>query len=175
MAQKTIGIIVSLFFLLPFTSYASVCYESVSFGEADANGTFEDTLTTNNGSPIWENENGFFLFHFIISATDYMVVGPTVIANNANEAPYYLAGTDPEGTYTWNNISPPYVLTSPGGDVSLVDCPGGGTGTTTATSTVNIGNIGEISFGLAIIILLLSIAFIAYIYNSITPKKPWKK
>lgn len=46
---------------------------------------------------------------------------------------------------------------------------------TTATSTeFSITNIGEITFGLAIIIVLLSLIFISYLYNKITIKKPWK-
>lgn len=43
--------------------------------------------------------------------------------------------------------------------------------TTTATSTDQL--IGSISFGLSIIITLLSIGISGYIFNSITPSKPW--
>jgi len=48
---------------------------------------------------------------------------------------------------------------------------GGGTATSTATSTASLG---DISFGLAIIIALLSLGLIGFAFNSINLKKPWK-
>lgn len=48
--------------------------------------------------------------------------------------------------------------------------------TTTATSTVIIGNSGTYTFGIAIIVALLSMIFISLIYNRITSKKKiWQK
>jgi len=45
------------------------------------------------------------------------------------------------------------------------------TATSTATSTASLG---DISFGLAIIIALLSLGLIGFAFNSINLKKPWK-
>jgi hypothetical protein len=48
---------------------------------------------------------------------------------------------------------------------------GGGTSTSTATSTMATGNI---EFGLAIIITLLSLLLISFVWNRISINKPWK-
>lgn len=44
-----------------------------------------------------------------------------------------------------------------------------------SSSTSTMKYIGSLNFGLAIIIAIISIAFIAYIYNSMERRKPWKK
>jgi len=87
-----------------------------------------------------------------------------------------VGGTPSDGEYEFigaTSGSQLFCITS--GTAVVGACGGGGGGsstTTTATSTEAI--LGSISFGLAIIITILFIAVIGYVYNKITPKKPWQ-
>lgn len=46
-------------------------------------------------------------------------------------------------------------------------------GETTSTPCI-VQDAGNVSFGLAVIVVLLMVAFTAYVYNAQTTKKPWR-
>ena len=89
---------------------------------------------------------------------------------------YFSINSCPSETWgAYNGIDVPFYFY--GSDVSFDDLPeppidSNLFGSSTATSTPTLG---DVSFGLSIIIVLISLFVIAYIYNTITDKKrkPW--
>jgi len=53
-----------------------------------------------------------------------------------------------------------------------VPCPGGSPGTTTWASSTP--TLGDVVFGEAVIIVLLSLGFIGFMFNRLTGRKPWR-
>jgi len=159
--------LLSLFFFLPLTSFADIsfspdlktigCYD-VNDGNVTVTGTHQSVGFSNDGH-ITD------FVHWNISGTLDLTATPDsgtlTLPTTFNTYNYYNAG--------WVYDLP---LTA---DLTIQDTPcgegGGGTATSTATSTASTG---DLAFGLAIIIFLLSFGLISMIYFSMNKSKPWK-
>jgi len=163
-----------LFFLIPFNSYALECDVIYSgSGSSSYNGTYVDTGTLFRGEPeFYKASSGTYLSVNSTSydpALLYWMFSPTS-AHDSN-AYYRTYASTYIGSYTTAGAG-----TDPAGTVTE-DCGGEPEPTSTsspstqATSTEAL--LTSISFGLTIIIVILSIFTIGYIWNNLTKRKPW--
>jgi len=164
-----IGLISSIFFITSFTSAFAVCYDLSGAGSTAANGTYEDTGTAYNGYPSYFNGT-MYLFKF--AGNSYWMLNTVVDSSSGYY--YYLSTPEfpsPIGGYDT-------IGAGAGGWPTAVlgDCEEEATTTpsTTASSTF-IENLGDVTFGLAIIITLMSLGLIGFVYNTFNKrKKPWQ-
>lgn len=173
-------------FLFPFTAFGqtsqSECFTVSGAGLTSVNGFYEYSPTSMQGITP---KTGTYIFRNSVSGEMY----------NNNDQPFIQISDDnyTGGSYYVSNVTYTDFPSASGhflgysGDYSnpesvtvvLDDCPSGGgsidTSTYGSSTQQYTPTLGDVSFGLGIIIVMLSIATTAYIWNSITSKKkkPW--
>lgn len=168
-------VFVSFVFLLPYNSYASTCNLIGSgFSSMTAfNGTWTRSVDTYRSLPSFTKGSYYLAINPVAydASLLYWIIDTT--PESTGGFPYYKPYVDADGyvgNYTHNIEGSPTE-----GTMTLEDCEGGGgTATSTASSTTSTDQLlGSISFGITIIIVLLSMVSIGMLYNGITTKKPW--
>lgn len=159
--MKKIKILALILILIPSFSNAS-CYKSSGYGSTNANSYWYDSGLTYHSVPYYiSTTTTWYLFN---CGGTYKCINSTLIDSNVT---YYISGNYTDTPWQYNN-------NAPAGSVTELTCYTGGTGTT--TSLADISSMGDVTFGIAIIISILSFGLIAFAFNTINNKKakPWK-
>lgn len=157
-----------LIILFPFSASA-LCYQGSGATNTAYNVEFHDNGNTIAGQPVYQDVGGT---HFLsYDADTYWRADDSAPYSGAYNS--YKQATI-AGAWT-NNVSPPETAPT----FTLVTCSGGGGGggsgsaTTTVATTTPQQDAGGIAFGLAIIIVFISMGFSGYIWNHLFKPK-WK-
>jgi len=168
--KKWISIIGLMGFVLSPVLVLADCISATGFGTSAVNGTYTDRGVTVAGQASYTN--GTYLMFACNTPGNASVINATVVDCSASSQYYSSYSTFIHASWTVD------AGTSPGGATASTSCPGeGGTASTTATSTDMTETdklLGSIAFGQTIIITILFVGLVGYVYNKMTPKKPWQ-
>lgn len=128
---KILILTICLSFVFPFFSHASTCYlgtgaTEYTAGSTNANGTYVDTGTTNDGEPVYINENGMYLFWW--SSYSVYIVNTSITSASG----LYSRSTPITGNYS------PYDF-----NIAEITCGdgGGGSGSTTSSTLISFTSV----------------------------------
>lgn len=147
------------FFAFATDATSASCYLAVSFGNGNANGTYQ-YYGDYNSQPEFINENAFYLGYTFSAGDSFWKIAPTT----SGEPNYYynhLTGVDYDPTHgTWNKNTSG---TEPAGTLSLITCPGvESLATSTATSTPNQTQQNLFN---GVLLFFLSTGFVVWLFR----------
>jgi len=186
--QKIIKIFLFCLIILPFNVYADTpsgdpIYCGSGWGNSQFNGNFY-LVTPGQGDP-WSSyataESGYSNQYLLIVRSG----GNSQLWNVSNGQTWWLANSDNPVGATWTQYNgsnpigtitegscyiPPAPIVVATSTINMV-CTANG-----ATTTCNVSPIvGNLSFLLTVIITLMFLVVVAFLFNTLTDKKPWKR
>jgi len=168
-------IILFLILFSPLSSLA-LCYQATGYGTGDQNGEYEDLGITQYSYPVYKHATTtrYLARCDIVATNDGWCLSNDYDTFNASTIFYYnfaIASLGVEET-GWTNAGASGA--SPVGTVPVINCTGSSTPETATSTGIFISNLADLSFGIAIIIGLLSFALVGFVWNNINEKrKKW--